>query len=424
MILLRTICAEIRHRRLNAVLLCLCVIVAVLIVWIITGRIATHDRATERVTAQMVDETKQRVDQLKDDYRKIALELGFNVFIVPDGVRPDQIHNAAFQQRDMPMDYAHRLARSNIVTVNHLLPSLSAQMFWPEQRKQIVLTGVRGELAQAGKKRGVPLIQPVGSGEIVLGYSLAQETGLAVGDRVEFMGHPLKIHRVHGARGTADDMTAWVDLELAQQLLNKPDRITAIHAINCLAPNCHPDETGIPSVSEEITRILPDTEVIIDMGKARTRISARQRAAEEAKAALEHEIRKRSEIRNHLVELRDWLLPVILSGAAVWIGLLMMLNVRDRQQEIAVFRALGLPTRRILVLLLGRAFVLSVVGTVAGAAIGVILVNIWHDGQIDVADSWLWIAVLVGMPLLALAASWLPVYTASQRDPARILAEE
>jgi len=425
--LTRVILREIAHRKLNAALLGLSVAAAVACVLTTTSLLRAHDTQTAAVLDQMHAQTQDRVDLLKDDYRKIALELGFNVFILPKDVPLDQAYLAGLGGNDMPEEYAHRLAQTqDVITINHILPSLSAPVLWAEQGKQIVLTGTRGQLAMAGRGRGVPLVQPVEAGQIVLGCKLAEATGLKVGDTATLLGHDLAVHRIHAARGTQDDITAWIDLPLAQQLLNKPGRITQIHAVNCLAPNCHPDETGIPSVNQEIASVLPDTQVIIDMGKARTRIEARQRAAAEARAALDHETARRDALRAQLANLSDWLNPVAVIGAALWIGLLAMINVRDRRQEIAVFRALGLTTARLLTIFLGKAVALGLLGGAAGIAIATTITLTQADSTAPDAPALLLplALALLCAPCLAAAATWLPALHATRQDPATILAQE
>lgn len=228
------------------------------------------------------------------------LELGFNVFIVPEGVEPDQVYQAGLAGHDMLEQYAQRLSEAELLTVNHVLPSLSAPLFWPEEKTSIVLTGIRGEIALAGRKRGVPLIQTVEPGQIALGYEVANRVEAEVGDELTLLDQQFEVIRIHNARGNQDDNTAGIHLATAQGLLDKPGRITGLQAINCLAPQCYPDETGIPAVNEEISKILPGTRTLVDMGKARTRIDARKRAAAEAQAALDQEVARRSQIREQI----------------------------------------------------------------------------------------------------------------------------
>jgi F0F1-type ATP synthase epsilon subunit len=421
----RLVVRELAHRRVNTLLALLAVIAAAGCLVATLTLLRGHDRQTERILTQMQEETKKRTDELTDDYRKIVLKLGFNVFILPAAVRADETYQAGLGGHEMPEAYVEKLAEAGIITIDHLLPSLSAPVFWSEQKRQIVLTGVRGEVAIAGKKRKRPLIQPVEPGQIVLGYQVAKQTGLAIDEQVQLLGETFQVSKIHEARGTADDNTVWIDLKKAQQLLNKEDKITAIQAINCLAPNCHPDETGIPSVTDEIAQVLPDTQVLVDMGKARTRIDARQRAADEAKAALRQEEENRRQVRSQIDRFAALLNPLTIVGAGIWVCLLALINVRERRGEVAILRAIGVTSGSILLVFLGKAVLIGLLGAVLGYACGIAI----GGGLSEVATRELfdWRTPLIIMalaPLLVALASWIPALAAANQDPADVLCEE
>lgn len=332
----RLILREFLHRKANSVLALLSVAVAVACLVASVSALRGYDLETEQVLTRMQKKTEDRVSELKDAYRKIVLKLGFNIFIIPQDVDLHQRHTAGIGGHDMPEEYVTRLANSGIITIDHLLPSLSAAVNWPEQKLQIVLTGVRGEVAIAGKKRKRPLLQPVDKGQIVLGKKVAEVAGLKKGDKTTLLGAEFVVFKTHDARGTQDDNTVWIDLTKAQELLGKEGKITAIQAINCLAPHCHPTAEGIPEVTDEISAVLPDTQVLIDMAKAKTRIDARHRAAEEATAALQQETERRAATRTRWDRLAAVVNPLLIIAACAWIGMLAVANVRERRFEIGV----------------------------------------------------------------------------------------
>mgnify|MGYP002623567333 FL=1 len=419
--LTRLIFREIVHRRTNALLALLSVTAAVACLTAGLTLLRGHDIATDRILETKQQETEERTKQLTDDYRKIVLELGFNVFIVPKGASP--VSNEP--QPQMPYEYVTKLAQSEIITVAHLLPSLTVPLFWQEQKMQVTLTGIHGEVTPVGTKKKKPLIQPVNPGQIVLGYTVAQKTGLKAGDKTELLGETFTVSETNPFRGTADDYTVWIDLAQAQKLLNKEGAITAIQAINCLAPNCHPDETGIPSVTEEIARILPDTQVIIDMGKARTRIDARVRAAREAEAALAAAKEQRAAVRGQMENFASILIPTVMAGCGLWIGLLALANARERRGEIGILRALGVGKAGVLVMFLGKAMLIGLVGAAAGFALGFLVATAFGDlAPAEMFAPTIALIVLTAAPLLATLASWLPSLVAAGQDPAVVLSEE
>ncbi|HUS39397.1 MAG: FtsX-like permease family protein [Pirellulales bacterium] len=424
----RLILREFLHRKANSVLALLSVAVAVACLVASVSALRGYDLETEQVLTRMQKKTEDRVSELKDAYRKIVLKLGFNIFIIPQDVDLHQRHTAGIGGHDMPEEYVTRLANSGIITIDHLLPSLSAAVNWPEQKLQIVLTGVRGEVAIAGKKRKRPLLQPVDKGQIVLGKKVAEVAGLKKGDKTTLLGAEFVVFKTHDARGTQDDNTVWIDLTKAQELLGKEGKITAIQAINCLAPHCHPTAEGIPEVTDEISAVLPDTQVLIDMAKAKTRIDARHRAAEEATAALQQETERRAATRARWDRLAAVVNPLLIIAACAWIGMLAVANVRERRFEIGVLRAIGMTTSRIFVLFLGKAVVIGVLGAVLGIAIGVLcsggLLASEYFGDVQLRallSPTMLIATLVFAPIVVIIASWIPALLAAQKDPATIL---
>lgn len=425
----RMLVREIWHRKVNAVLVllaaaaaCGCLVGTVLL-------LDRYDAQTERTIAALRAEVEQRSEQLQEDYRKIALEVGFNVFIVPRDAPPESDVEAGLDERLMPEEYVDRLAQADILTIDHLLPSLTHRLWWPERQTHLFLTGIRGEVALAGKKRKRPLIQPVEAGHMVLGHALAARTGLQPGDEVALLGQTFRVARVQPARDARDDWTAWIELHEAQRLLGRQGQITAIQAINCLAPHCHPDATGIPSVNEEVERILPDTRVTIDMTKALPRITMRQRAAEEAQAALAQQEQHRQAVRQELDRFAGWLNPVVIVAAALLVGLLAWTNLRERREELAILRALGVSARTVLLLLLGKALLLGLLAGVLGFAAGMLAATAYEagDGTSLAAGAdhlLLLLAVAGGAPLLVAAAWWIPALLAAGQDPALILGRD
>ena len=78
-----------------------------------------------------------------------------------------------------------------------------------------------------------PIAQKVPLGQIVLGSEIAIVESLEVGDRVTLKGEKFTVSQVHDPRGNKDDVTIWIHLETAQQMLKKEGLINAIWAIEC-----------------------------------------------------------------------------------------------------------------------------------------------------------------------------------------------
>ncbi|NQT21671.1 MAG: ABC transporter permease [Planctomycetes bacterium] len=390
--------------------------------------LGAYDVRTRQILALKEAETEQKMNALQDQVRKAMLGLGFNVVILPKDQNLGDWYADDYASRYMPEEYVTRLAKSDIITVRHLLPSLQQKVKWPEMKRTIILVGTRGEAPDLHASPKKPMVQPVPAGRIVLGHELRQSLGLEVGDTVALMGREFTVHRCHAERGTKDDITAWISLEEAQELLDKKGLINAILAVECKCA-----WADLPKVRAEITRILPDTQVIERASKALARAEARTKVAEEARAAVLREKQNRAELRGERERFASVLVPVVMVASAAWVAFLALANVRERRAEIGILRALGLRSRQILLLFLSKAVAMGLaggaVGFFGGRLIGQYLGTTLDDIGADAAGTTLFdpkhiVPALVMAPLLAVVASWIPAMIAARQDPADILRQE
>ena len=156
----RVIVREIRFRKLNFLLGVLSVAAAVACVVAQTTVLRRHDLHTERLVAAKEVETQAKMDALEDDVRKITVNMGFNVMILPKTQNLGDLYADDFAAETMPEEYAERLARSRVATINHVLPSLQQKVKWPERERTALLMGVRGEVYLHSAKQK-PILQPV-----------------------------------------------------------------------------------------------------------------------------------------------------------------------------------------------------------------------------------------------------------------------
>lgn len=432
----RLIIREVGHRKLNFALASLSILVAVACLVSMLTILRGYDLRTEEMLAAKQQEVEERGKKLKDDYRKITKGLGFNILILPQGQNLGDIYADGYASKYMPEDYVTRLAESEAMTVNHLLPTLEQKITWPEQKRTILLVGTRGEVPFVNRKMKKPLLDPVAPGEIVFGYELANQLGLAKGDEITLLGDKFTVANTYKQRGNKDDITAWVSLKKAQELLDKEGQINAIWALEC---NCETVER-LAEIRDEIAAILPQTQVIEMYTKATARAEARNRAVEEAVASLQSAKSSRQQMRDWLESMTALVIPVVMIACGLWVGLLALGNVRDRRPEIGILRAIGLRGSQILSIFLGKAATAGFLGGLAGLLAGIAIGAVWFNspsaqvsvgGESNSIDELLntgflttLAVVYVATPLLAAMASWLPAMLAAQQDPAEILCEE
>jgi hypothetical protein len=242
-----------------------------------------------------------------------------------------------------------------------------------------------------------------------------------VGDKIAILGKEFTITQCNEERGNKDDITFWIDLKQAQFLLNRVGQINAI-----LALKCHCAGNEIAQVRAEVSGILPGTQVVEEASKVVTRAEARDRAAKEADDALESERNHRMEMRNEQEQFAAIYVPSIMGLSVLWIALLFMSNVRERQSEIGILRATGLGARKILSLFLLKAIIMGFLGAILGIVTGLLSSLLLRKAYFDMAylDWHIIFLALVVAPMISLLASWIPAFMASQQDPAMILSQE
>ncbi|MFP4250024.1 MAG: ABC transporter permease [Armatimonadota bacterium] len=418
---------EIVHRKLSFMLGLLSVMIAVGVLVGAVTMLSGHDLRTEQLIAQKEAETREEMAAMEDDYRRIMKDMGYNVLVLHGDQSLEELQRLGYPTHYMPEDYAQRLANEKVASLNHLLPLLQARVSWPEMEREVLLTGVRGQVPiyEGMKSKRPPIMDPVDAGDIKLGSDLAEELGVSEGERVRMRGADLTVREVYERRGTQDDVTAWVSLRQAQEWMGREGQINGILALECL---CSVDEIG--SIEEHVRAIIPDAQVYEFSSLIVARGLARQRAAEAHETAVEQEMRYRAGLREERRAFASVLVPVAAVGAGAWVMFLMLANVRERRAEIGILRAIGVSGGKVQSAFLLKAALMGIAGGIAGLIVGV-TVGAWlsevppgAEGFATLIDVRLLVGALVGAPLLAAVASWLPARNAARQDPATVLQEE
>jgi len=383
--------------------------------------LASFDLETERIIADKEEVLRSQMARMEGEYRRITKNMGFNVLILPKDQNLSDFYAENYADKFMPEAYARELADAKkIVTIRHLLPMLQQKLEWPEQKRKILLIGVRGEMPWAHRNNLKPLLKPVPPGMAALGHELARGLNIEVGNVLTFMGKSFEVTALHPERGTIDDITLWIDLREAQALLGQEGLINSMLALECKCA-----WADLPEIRREIQAVLPNTQVVELAGKALARAEARREAEKNAKLAIEREKQGREKLRTKREELMAAVIPLIIVGCAVWVGLLALANVRERRVEIGTLRALGIGTMSILAIFLGKAALLGAVGAGFGVAVSLCLCSLAGiERTLLMLGAAPVVLVLLLAPVITVLASWIPALYAARQDPAEILREE
>lgn len=380
----------------------------------------SFDFETQTLLDKYEKKSSATLKTLEDQIRKEMKGLGFNIYIFPEGQDMQEVYATGFASKTMPESYVDKLAETpTLAKVNHLLPSLTQKLLWPEKKRTILLVGIKGEVPIAhrvagSKKKKPPLINPVAKGKAVIGYELQQSLELKNGQEIKILGKSFIVEKSNEARGNADDITIWINLDECQKLLNKEKQINAILALEC---NCASlDRLG--EIRQEIQAILPGTEVIEVKSTALARAEARMTAKKTATNQMEIIKEQRKEIKSG-VKRNSLIINVLFSILAfITVLLLSLNNVHLRQAEIGIYHSFGYDGAAIMKLILGRAFLFGVTGTFLAVILAPLIYPLFGQGTFLQAINMKWLAmVLIGGPLIAVLSSLYPCRKAVLQDP-------
>ncbi|MDA1276097.1 MAG: ABC transporter permease [Verrucomicrobia bacterium] len=420
----RLVFREVLHRKLNFLLALISVSAAV---GSLSGALTLLDvdrLQTERFLETKRNDVEAAGAELEDAMRKITKGLGFNVIILPEDQDLNEMHLEGTLSKSMPEEFVHRLANSKIVTVNHLLPTIVRKMNWPEKNLPIVLYGTRGEVPILHSDSKKPLLETVPPGTMIVGFQVGGTLNLKEGDQTTLMGRDFSILKRYEERGTSDDSAVWINLREAQGMFGMENLIHAIQALEC---QCVGDR--ITEIRREISSILPGTQVIERGPPALARAEARNKAKEAAVSALEREKAGRAESRLQKEAFAAKMVPASFIACIVWIGILAYGNVRQRLQEIAVFRAIGFRSSQVFALFVIKALLIGILGGLIGFTMGFLFAGMGQGGVDPLSVRTLyspgvfWLA-LVSATLMSVFGGWVPAMMAIRADPAIVLLED
>ena len=422
------ILSEICHRKFHFGFAVLGVMTAVACSTSVIVLLAMHNMQTEQILQARRQVVQKRTEELEDQMRKIGKGMGFNILILPEDQNLNELYSNNYASKFMPESYASKLAESEIVTINHLLPTVEQRIRWPERNNRIVfLVGIRGQVPIMHRQPQKPIAQKVPLGQIVLGSEIAMVENLKVGDKVTLKGEKFTVSQVHNPRGNKDDITIWIHLATAQRMLKKEGLINAIWAIEC---GCA--LADLPKVTQEIAVYLPDTQVIEKFTKAQARANMRMEAAKLAEQTLKQEKIHRKHLGNRRRVLAASVISASVVAGGIWIAFLSLINVWDRRSEIGILRAVGVGSGQIIKLFLFKSIIVGLLGSMLGCLIGllgVMEINAFavKSGSLSSTQIFSWrlvLLIVVCVPALAAVAGWLPAFMAAGQDPAETLRED
>ncbi|MCA9123062.1 MAG: FtsX-like permease family protein [Planctomycetaceae bacterium] len=439
------LCAELRHRRMN-VILSLCALIAAATLFVASPtllrgyqqesgrRLAEMQQETDRELQAMQDKAKADLAELDTRTKRIMRDLGFNLRIVHQNTDLGQLY-ANFVSYDMPEEYVQKLAASPEITkIVHLVASLKQMVEWDDKPR--LLVGIAPEATQSHIEKKAPMGLQVKPGMVYLGQLAAE--GHAVGDKVAILGKQFEVAHILPAHGRADeDIAIFMNLADAQEVLEKPGKISEILALGCKCKTID----RVEEVTAQLETVLPDTKVTEHRLQAVAREDQRklveahhQQTMQDYEAnrqkIAQQETTHRGQVAGLLSSVTSVVTPLIVFVCALWVGLLAWANVRERRAEIGLLRAIGKRSGSIATLFLGKAMLLGLASGVVGCLLGYFAARWLATSVFEVTVESFTpsllasVCAILGTPLIAAMASYLPTLAAVNQDPAVVLSGE
>jgi putative ABC transport system permease protein len=231
--------------------------------------------------------------------------------------------------------------------------------------------------------------------EVLLGAEAARVLNLGVGQRLSVNGRSLAVSGRLATTGSQDDQLAFLPLATAQQIFAKQGKISMVE-VAALCKDC-----PIEDMVRQMTAVLPGAKVM----------------------AIQQVVKSRLEALAQFERFSYGISGVILLIGGLVVLVTMMGSVRERTQEIGIFRAVGFRRSHILQIVFLEAGIISALAGVLGyglgwasAAAALGLFGDGHSGHVPFAPELAAGAVALALAL-GLVATLYPAQMGARMDP-------
>ena len=232
-------------------------------------------------------------------------------------------------------------------------------------------------------------------GQVLVGAEVARVFDVNPGSMISVSGRSMRVSGALEPTGSQDDQLVFADLVTAQTVLNKPGTVSMVE-VAALCKDC-----PITDMVRQISEVLPMAKVM----------------------AIQSVVKTRMETLMQFKRFSFGISSVIVLIGGMVVLVTLMGSVRERRQEIGIFRAIGFRKSHIMRIIFTEAGIISLIAGVIGYGIGNIaasaglrLLGNAHSGWVAL-DPTLAISAMAAAVAVGLIASAYPAVMASRLDP-------
>jgi putative ABC transport system permease protein len=230
---------------------------------------------------------------------------------------------------------------------------------------------------------------------VILGSESARILNLGIGDRIAIRNKKLVVSGVLQSTGSQDDQLIFTRLVTAQSIFNKNGRISMAE-VAALCKDC-----PIDAMVKQISDVLPGAKVM----------------------AIQQVVKSRMETLAQFKKFSFGISGVILLIGSLVVLVTMMGSVRERTDEIGIFRAIGFRKRHIMGIVFMEASIISglagIIGYFTGFGVAKAALKVFsenHSGNVPFSFE-LAVGAIVTALIVGLISSAYPAFMASRLDP-------
>ncbi len=320
----------------------------------------------------------------------LAHKLGKNMLVVPKTMNLSSFYAMEYGDASMPDSYPDRIFNSELRTPISLVQS---RLYGNVEPKGVPLVLVGEETRRRGRVN-----DSVSSDWVTMGATASQKLAVKASDEVNVNGFQLTVSGVTERPPDGLDVGVFGTLDLAQDVLEKPEKINAMRLAGCW---CRLD---VPKLGMQVEKTLPGSRAVTIAGMLKAQKGTVATAKRYSKVA---------------VAITVALIGVIVVG-------LIASQVKRQIRQIGLLLATGSPPWFVVLLFTSKAAIIGLLGGLGGYLLGFPLTNDVAARLIGVGlpvpSGLLWPTVALAISV-SIVAAVIPAIWAARLDPTRVLRE-